>query len=594
MTNKSSRKLNGSVSRRTQPPHGVAAVSVSLLLPEQIYTALEWLLLLCPFLFGCFFPWGSALVSLVLIVLLLLLLRGVLLCSTRSASFLAALSIVIFHLGGMLWGTDRGMALVGAVQFLPLPLFVLLLEQYAPNRRLTLLRRMPYVASAMVVLSFLLSRISSLEGWFLVAGRQAGFFQYPNSYALYLLFALVLVLFGPPLRFGRLPWVLLLMLGIVLSGSRMVFFLLLAVFPVYLLTEKSKSSRRSVLVLFGLLLFGSILYALVSGNRDSIGRFLTASLTASEFVGRLLYARDAVPVILRHPLGLGYTGFRCLQGSFQTGVYSVQHVHNELLQLLLDVGWIPTALFLWALWRSLRSREGGICRKMLLTVLLLHCLLDFDTQFVSIALLLFLVLDTDPQAQKPLPSGGIVRHFSGGILTLLALLSLWLGSASFLYYLRTPSAAVRIYPAYTAALLDLLPNASEQELGPLADRVLRLNQQVALAHNAKAKSDLSLGELSGMIAHKQKAIRLSRYNLAEYLDYFDILQVARKQYLQNGDQASADRCLSLIGEIPGMLEEVDRQTSRLGRMIKDQPELTLPPPYLAWMEKYVPGFVSNS
>lgn len=594
MTNSSISKMKNNSSRRAQRLHGASTASVSPVLPGRLLTTLEWLLLLCPFLFGCFFPWGSALVSLVLIVLLLLLVRGGLLCLTRSASFLAALSIVIFHLGGMLWGTDRGMALVGAVQFLPLPLFVLLLEQYAPNRRLTLLRRMPYVASAMVVLSFLLSRIPSLEGWFLVAGRQAGFFQYPNTYAIYLLFALVLVLFGPPLRFGRLPWVLLLTLGIVLSGSRIVFFLLLAVFPVYLLTEKSKSSRRSVLVLFGLLLFGSILYALVSGNRDSIGRFLTASLTSSEFLGRLLYARDAIPVILRHPLGLGYTGFRCLQGSFQTGVYSVQHVHNELLQLLLDAGWVPTGLFLWALWRSLRSREGGICRKMLLAVLLLHCLLDFDTQFVSIALLLFLVLDTDPQAKKPLPSGGIVRHFSGGILTLLALLSLWLGSASFLYYLRTPSAAVRIYPAYTAALLDLLPDASEQELEPLADRVLQLNQHVAVAHNAKAKADLSAGEFSGMIAHKQEAIRLSRYNLAEYLDYFDILRYARERYLQRGDTDSADYCLSLIAEIPGMLHEVEAQTSRLGWMIKDQPELALPPPYLAWMEKYVPGFVSNS
>ena len=594
MTNRSISKMKNNSSRRAQRLHGASTASVSPVLPGRLLTALEWLLLLCPFLFGCFFPWGSALVSLVLIVLLLLLLRGVLLCSTRSASFLAALSVVIFHLGGMLWGTDRGMALVGAVQFLPLPLFVLLLEQYAPNRRLTLLRRMPYVASAMVVLSFLLSRIPSLEGWFLVAGRQAGFFQYPNTYAIYLLFALVLVLFGSGLRFGRLPWILLLTLGIFLSGSRIVFFLLLAVFLVFFLKEKSKASRLSVLIPVGTLLLGSILYALLTGSRDSIGRFLTASLTASEFVGRLLYARDAVPVILRHPFGLGYTGFRCLQGSFQTGVYSVQHVHNELLQLLLDVGWVPAGLFLWALWHSLRSREGGICRKMLLGILLLHCLLDFDTQFVSIALLLFLVLDTDPQAKKPLPSGGIVRHFSGGILTLLALLSLWIGSASFLYYLRKPSAAVQIYPAYTTALLDLLPDASEQELGPLADRVLRLNQHIALAQNAKAKSDLSLGELSGMIAHKQEAIRLSRYNLAEYLDYFDILQVARKQYLQNGDQASADRCLSLIGEIPGMLEEVDRQTSRLGRMIKDQPELALPPPYLAWMEKYVPGFVSNS
>ena len=559
-----------------------------------IFSSLEWLILLCPFFCGCFFPWGSALVSLVLIVLLLLLARRGLLRLTYSAPFLAAGSIVLFHLGGIFWGTDHGMALVGAVQFLPLPLFVLLVEQYPPGKRMGLLRKMPYAASAMVFLSFLLSCIPSLENWFLVAGRQAGFFQYPNTSAVYLLFALVLVLFGSPLRFGKLPWTAVLILGIILSGSRTVFLLLLGLFLVFFIADRSKQSRLRVLIIAALALLGSILYVVLTGNRESIGRFLTFSFTASEFVGRLLYARDALPVILRHPLGLGYTGFRCLQGSFQTGVYSVQHVHNELLQLLLDVGWIPTVLFLWALWRSLLSREGGLCRKLLLAVLLLHCLLDFDTQFVSIALLLFLVLDTEPEAQKKLPATGTMRGVTAGILTVLALLSLWIGSASFLYYLRKPALALRVYPAYTAALVNLLPDASDQELSPLADRVLKLNKNVALAYDAKTKADYLSGDFSGMCRNKQEAIRLSRYNLPEYLDYFDLLRYFYDFYLQNGDDAGANHCLSLITEIPQMLAEVDAQTSRLGRMIKDKPELTLPSPYVTWIEKHSSGFVSIS
>ncbi len=81
---------------------------------QTVLSVLEWFLLLCPFLFGCFFPWGSALVSLVLTALLLLLNRRGLLCRTHSLPFLTAVSIVIFHLGGIFWGTDHGMALVGA------------------------------------------------------------------------------------------------------------------------------------------------------------------------------------------------------------------------------------------------------------------------------------------------------------------------------------------------------------------------------------------------------------------------------------------------------------------------------------------------
>ena len=67
-----------------------------------------------------------------------------------------------------------------------------------------------------------------------------------------------------------------------------------------------------------------------------------------------------------------------------------------------------------------------------------------------------------------------------------------------------------------------------------------------------------------------------------------------KLYRQSGDAASADRCLTLILEIPAMLETADAQTSRLGRMIKDQPELTLPPPYISWMEKHSSEYVSDS
>ena len=560
---------------------------------QTVLSVLEWFLLLCPFLFGCFFPWGSALVSLVLTALLLLLNRRGLLCRTHSLPFLTAVSIVIFHLGGIFWGTDHGMALVGAVQFLPLPLFVLLLEQFTPDQRMGLLRRTPYAASAMVVLSFLLSQIPLLEGWFLVAERQAGFFQYPNTYAIYLLFALTLVLFGSPLHFGRLPWLMILTTGIILSGSRIVFFLLLIIFVVFCICDKAGNSRLSILGVAAFSVLGSVIYVLLTGNSNSIGRFLTSSFTASEFVGRILYARDAIPVILRHPLGLGYSGYHWLQGSFQTGVYSVQHVHNELLQLLLDVGWIPTGLFLWALWRSLRSPEGNLCRKVLLAVLLFHCLLDFDTQFVSVALLLFLVLDAEPQAGK-LSGAGVKRRLFAGLLAASSLFSIWLGTASFYFYLDNSSAALRLYPGYTAAMIDLLSNSPEADLGPLADRILRQNQSVVLAHDAKARTLFSAGSFSGMYEHKQESIRLARYHMEEYLDYFDMLIYSYKLYRQSGDAASADRCLTLILEIPAMLETADAQTSRLGRMIKDQPELTLPPPYISWMEKYIPGFVSNS
>ena len=550
---------------------------------NRFFVFTEWLLLLTPFLFGLFFPWTSAVVSLLCIGLLFTLLKKGSLCFSSSPAFLTASSIVLFHLGGILWGTDHGMALVGAVQFLPLPLFVLLLEQHPAEERTRLLRKVPYVASVMVLLSLLMSIVVPTEGWFLVSGRQAGFFQYPNTYAVYLLFAVVLVLFGEPLRLGPVPWLVVLMAGILLSGSRTVLVLLVGVLVVFFIREKRKNVRRNVLALAGSFVILAALYVIVTGKVGSVvGRLLTISVSASEFLGRLLYAGDALPVILTHPLGLGYSGYRWLQGSFQTGVYFVQHAHNELIQMLLDVGWIPAGLFLWTLWKSLRSPVGGFCRKMLVVVLLLHCLLDFDTQFVAVSILLFLVLDVSPQATRLLKLRAIVPI--GFILA--ASFSLWIGFASFFYYLQEVSVATRIYPAYTEALVTLLPSAPAEEAERLADLVLRLNDSVAGAHDTKARSAFYAGDMETMVLHKQEAIRLSRYQLWEYLDYFDALRYSYERCLGAGDEQGAARYLSLLEEIPGMLEDVKAQTSSLGWRIKDQPELDLPPEYTAWLNAH--------
>ena len=546
---------------------------------RPVLTALEWIFLLSPFLLGLFFAWTGAPVVFLLALLLFLLLRRNLLRLSSSPLFLAATSLVLFQLGGIFWGTDRGVALLGAVQFLPLPLFILLLEQFTSAERGVLLHRVPYAASVMVILSLLLSRIGSLSDWFLVAGRQAGFFQYPNTYAVYLLSAVVLVLFGGPLRGGPLPWLGILIIGIFLSGSRTVFVLLFAVLIIYLFREKQPKIRNGVLGLIAVLALFGIILAFLPGGMGLFARYLTISASSSELLGRLLYARDAIPVILKHPLGLGYTGYRWLQGSFQTGVYSVQHVHNELLQLLLDVGWVPAGLLLWTLWRSFRSREGGFGRKLLLSVLLLHCLLDFDTQFVSVAMLLFLVTETEPPAVHP------VRHrfVAAALLTGSSLLSIWIGTASLALYLQNPGIAAKIYPAYTQAMVELLPEASGQEADRLADRILALNDAVAAAHDEKARSAFFAGQLDETVSQKQKAISLSRYSLTEYLDYFDLLRSSYERCMQTGDSPGEKQCLQLMRKIPQMLDEVKAQTSPLGWQIHDRPSLELPADRLSWL-----------
>lgn len=543
---------------------------------------LRGLILFSPFLFGLFFPWTAAAVSAVLIAALLLRLKYNQLNCSHSPVLIATSGLVLCLLLGSVWGTDHGMAAVGAVQFLPLPLFVLSLEQLSSEQRDALIPAVWQGACAMVPLALILSLIFPEEGWFLVSGRQAGFFQYPNTYALYLLCGVVALLFGRPPRFGPIPWIVELVLGIALSGSRTVFILMAAVLISGVLHEKQLRQRVRLLGLLLATILGGLAVVFLTGNRTGIGRFLTVSLSASELLGRLLYARDALPVILKHPMGIGYTGYIWLQGSFQTGVYTVSHVHNDLLQVLLDAGWIPAGLLAYALGRSFFSPKTGLCRRVMMAVIILHALLDFDLQFVSMAFLLLLAADTEPAAVKP-----IRRILAPTVALLFGLaISLWIGSASLFYYLARYDQAAAVYPGYTTALVRSIPDVAEEKSDGITDQILKINRNAVPAWRARARAFYRDGNLEQYLEAEEQILRLSKYSKARYVEFFQELRQAYEVFLQRGDQPNAEKCRSAIVEIPERLKTVEAQTSRLGWRIRDLPDLSLPADMMQWIQSH--------
>lgn len=552
---------------------------------------LRVLLLLMLLPAGGFSEWSACLAALFLLLWLLWAMKKAgALRLPQSPAFFAALLMELLFLLSPLWAADRGMAPFGFVKFLPLPLFLLALEQLDAAGRRSLWDDLPWAGAAMALLSFLLSRVPALAPWFLVNGRLAGFFQYPNSFALYLLLGLALLLFGAPVPFPlpekagrplRLVCLLILAAGILLSGSRTVFLLLLAVVLFSAWRQQDRRLRFGVpgLGLLALLALG--IWAAATGRQQGAGRFLTISLSASTFLGRLLYARDALPLILGHPLGLGYLGYPLLQGSVQTGVYSVTHLHNEPLQLLLDVGWLPGIAFLLALVRGFGKQNSPRNRGMLL-LLLGHSLLDFDFQFTSLALLLMLALDPGGEKSRRIGARGPVRAAAA----LLGAVCLFFGAASAFHALGRESAAVALYPGHTRARLALLEQAqTAEDMEAQARQILRLSDSVSLAHSAMARAAFSRGDFAAVIEEKQAALRLSRYSLTEYLDYLDMLNVGVALYRQAGQAESAERLRQEMLAVPEALRQVEEGTSALGRRIADQPELTLPEAYRAMIER---------
>lgn len=538
---------------------------------KKTYFPLHFLFVISPFLIGMYYEWTSCIAAVFLSAYLIYCrkISGQIIFP-KSPMMYACLTVVCAFILSPLWAVDKGMTVFGAVKFLPLPLFCMALAQVNSDERQKLINAVPIIGAIMTVISFPLSFVPILKDYLLVGGRLAGFFQYSNTYAIYLLVGIVIAVGSDWIAKKKLVISAVLLVGIFLSGSRTVFILLAAAAVIYLIKSKNKNLKIALSGVFGAILLVAIIYALITKSFDTVGRFLTSSLLSSTFLGRLLYYKDALPVILHHPFGLGYMGYYFLQGSFQTGVYSVVNIHNEFLQILLDIGWVPFAVCVWALIKSFLGRDA--VTKSAIAVIIIHCLLDFDLQFVSVCFVLILLsFGSDVPAVKIKKN---VVIYSAGIVILTV--SIYFGSAEMLMYLKNYDMATQIYPAYTSAYIQKISEADTvDEASAIADKIICLNDSVSIAYSAKSRKAFADGDIQLMTEYKKKAISLAVYSIEEYREYREMLEIAEDLYLNAGDELSAEYCQRCNSDIEVMLEKVKNNTSKLAYMIDDKPELEM-------------------
>ena len=531
---------------------------------------LQILVAVLPFLTGVFYEWQSALVSVVLLALIIInIVRNKRFEVDYGLPLLFTAAIVVFHMLTAFWAVDKGMVWMGVIKFLPLPLFVL-----SATKKEDLLRFVPHSGALMALLSFALCWIEGLKGHIIVSGRIAGFFEYPNAFAIFLLVCLILVLFKEKITVVDWVFAAIYVAGIALSGSRTVMVLTAVTAIVFIIWVKDKKIKIISLIAFVLAAAAAGVYLFT--RLDSI-------MNGSTFYGRLLYYMDALPVILKHPFGMGYYGYYYSQGSFQTGVYSVVHIHNDLLQIMLDIGWIPALLGIVMTVRAFIKAEFQ--SRMIILMMVLHMLFDFDMQFISLAIILLAVVIKKPSAKTAdYPSHKALLPV-GILAPVTAVISVWFGLSSFFYCVNDYENAVKIYPSYTEARkIQLLNAKTDTEMGKIADSILKHNPYLSIANDAKARVAFSNGDIIGMMGYKESAIKFNRYDLSEYLDYFDMLNYATNLYVKNNDYQSAEYCIDRCIRLRNDLKTVEESTSKLGRMIDDQPDLELPAEYADYLD----------
>ena len=203
-----------------------------------------------------------------------------------------------------LWAVDSGVALVGFVKFLPLVLYLVCLQQQEDTE--TTLQVLPYYGAVLTVLSVIGMRIPGLQRLFEVSDRLAGTFQYPNTFALFLLVCQLLLWKKTPKKIWDYVTIAVLLAGLLYTGSRTVFVVAILA-NIGMLFVYSKKRGRNIL-LIGMAAAVLVGVILLSGS-SVLRRYLSISLTESTFVGRLLYWVDALPLLLKYPFGMGYKGY---------------------------------------------------------------------------------------------------------------------------------------------------------------------------------------------------------------------------------------------------------------------------------------------
>ncbi len=525
-----------------------------------------------PFLIGGFHIFTACLASIYIVIYLIIISK-----KTKNVYFycnISSVAISVFVLSYLIsafWAVDRGMAFTGFFKFLPLVLFAAALMQIEDVSEI--LKIIPVSGCVMTVLSFILHFFPALKEYFTVAGRLAGFFQYPNSFAIFLICGILVAAFyyNPDIKSAAMS--ALLLFGVFESGSRVAFASLILGIILIAVFSESKKVKICTGIFFAAGIAASIVYSKLSGNYYTVGRFLTSSLQESTFIGRLLYYKDALPVILKHPFGLGYLGYFFTHKEFQTGVYTLTFVHNELFQFLLDVGFIPVLLMIAAVIKSLISKNTDKCKKIIMAVLCSHAFFDFDFQYLSVFLILVMTLDL-----RSGQSCEIKYDFKKAVSFALFVIipCVYFFTVDSLYYLKKNTLAVKLYPVHTLAEMNLLAESqTAAEQGAFAMDIIKRNGHISTAYAAKANLELSEGKVKEFIGSYKKAIQLSPYETDLYNDFGLKLIKICDIYSRSGDRYSAGYCFKQIEYIISTIDEVRQNTSSLALKIKDKPQFDL-------------------
>ena len=531
---------------------------------------------LSPFLFGLYYEFSSYLGQIFILAIFLIKLLKTKKC--KIILNFSSISLAVISAGYLftcIYAVDKGMAILGFLKFtIPLT-FGFLLMQYSKEEVIEMLKPIPASGAIMVIVSVIFKYIPFLpDVFYLQNGRMMGFLQYANTFALFLLIGIIVVGYSQEKKWKIIIYNIILLFGILVSGCRTI--QVLALLNYVIMIFKQKELRIYFIALILIAITGTITYVLITGNFNTIGRYLTISTASRSLQERLLYYKDAIPLILNHPFGLGYMGYSYIQPQIQTGIYQAAYVHNDFLQLILDIGIIPTAVFVIAIVKNLISKEKSLVFKLILITIALHLLIDFDLQFIIIFLILVMTLNLwDGKEYEFEPNKMAIISTK----SILIGVYLYFGIVTVFNYFDKNEIASKMYPIYTEANISIANNYMQDEdiisANKIASNMQNTNKELGMIYNIKAYYYLKNQNWRLMEQNKKRYIKINKYDMKEYEDYVLMLSQAIEYYAQNDEMEKAMEYIKKVAKVPSIIEHVKSSTSSTSYKLKDIPTFEL-------------------
>lgn len=534
---------------------------------ERKNTPLLFLLLVMIPLFGGYYDFSVLLAGAVLLPLLLWeCRRSGTMCLPVGLEAWCLYGIWLFGLLVIPFSISPGMAFTGFLRQTVWVLFFLCASAYSAQEREDILDVVSYEGALLALISMIAFVYNNAVGLEDRNGRIDGPFQYANTWALFLLVSLIVLLTKEKKRPADWGAMASLLCGMFLSGSRGVFLLALGMGLAfggrYLL--QNRRILPLILAVGAVVLIGAAAAALSGGM--VLNRLKAITLSSSSLNGRLLYDLDGLRMIARHLLGLGRGGYLYQQPLEQTGVYILRYIHNEYLQAALDSG-LPAGVLTVTMAAALLFRKGlPVRERAVIAAITAHACIDFDFQFTAVMFLLLLCGAGGKTRRVPLKAKRVMLALCGSGMAVFC----YFAAVYWLSFSGCPAQAAAMFPADLSLAENCLQShVSVEDAEPEADRILASTDLSMLAWDCKFAACAQRADLNGMVQAKFQYLRLNKYRGEVYEDFTALLEQACVQ----GSPSERYQYQAFAQSTILLLEEVNQTTSPLAYRIADKPEL---------------------